>query len=108
MSDGFRTLASRFVKPDGLYKFAPACMPMSGALEKDRDPTTADLLAVSAAGEVIFFETGEHWFEALQILDFILGIQDSPHAEEPWLSLIHGVYFKGYDLFEDIDMGMAH
>ena len=81
---------------------------MSVALEKHRDPTTSDLLAVSAAGEIIFFETGEHWFEALQILDFILGVQDSPYAEEPWLSLNHGVFFKGYDPFEDIDMGTVH
>lgn len=108
LSDGFRTLASRFVKPDGLYKFASGCAPMSVALEKDRDPTTTDLLAVCAAGEVIFFETGEHWFEALQILDFVLGIQDSPHAEQPWLSLNHGVFFRGYDPFEDIEMGTAH
>ena len=108
LGDGFRFLAWRFVRPDGLYKFASACVPMSVALEKDRDPTTTDLLAVSAAGEVIFFETGEHWFEALQILDFVLGIQDSPLAEQAWLSLNHSVYFKGYDPFEDIDVGMAH
>ncbi len=44
----------------------------------------------------------------LLILDYVLGIQRDPLAEEAWLSLIHRVYFKGHDLFEDIDMGLAH
>ena len=108
LGDGFKTLAYRFLKPDGLHILASACLPMSVALEEGRDPTAADLLAVSAAGEIVRYETGEHWFEALQILDFILGIQESPHAEEPCLSLNYHVYFSGYDPFENLDMDTAH
>ena len=66
---------------------ASACMAMSAALEEGRDPTATDLLAVSAAGEIVMFETGQFWFESLQILDYVLGVQRHPIAEEAWLSI---------------------
>ena len=36
------------------------------------------MLAVSAASLVASFETGDGWFELLYILDYVLGLEDSP------------------------------
>ena len=33
------------------------------------------------------FETGQFWFESLQILDYVLGVPRHPIAEEAWLSI---------------------
>ncbi len=107
-AEGLMTVASRFTKPDGMHVLASACMAMSAALEEGRDPTATDLLAVSAAGEIVMFETGQFWFESLQILDYVLGIQRHPQAEEAWLSLNHYKYFGGRDPFENVETRTAH
>ena len=58
---------------------ASGCITLVSAL-KSKDPLTQDILAVSAASLVASFETGDGWFELLYILDYVLGLEDSPCA----------------------------
>ena len=52
-------------------------MVLSAAI-KSRDPVARDILSIAAASQIVFFENGDGWFELLYILDFILGLKDSP------------------------------
>jgi len=79
MSRAYTTLGKRFLKPDGSGILASGCIMLVAAL-KTRDPVEQDILAVSAASQVVCFETGEGWFNLLYILDYILGLGDSPYA----------------------------
>jgi hypothetical protein len=78
-SKAYTALGKRFLKPDGSGILASGCIMLVAAL-KTRDPVEQDILAVSAASQVISFETGEGWFDLLYILDYILGLDDSPYA----------------------------
>jgi hypothetical protein len=75
----YASLGKRFLKPDGVGYLANGCITLSAAL-KSRDPIAKDILAISAASEVVSFETGEGWFDLLYILDYVLGLEDSPSS----------------------------
>mgnify|MGYP006865036578 CR=1 FL=1 len=78
-SKAYTALGKRFLKPDGSGIHASGCLMLVAAL-KTCDPVEQDILAVSAASQVVAFETGEGWFDLLYILDYILGLDDSPYA----------------------------
>ena len=75
----FSSLGKRFLKTDGVGYLASGCFTLAAAL-KTKDPIAQDMLAVSAASLVASFETGDGWFELLYILDYVLGLEDSPCA----------------------------
>jgi len=73
----FSSLGKRFLKTDGVGYLASGCFTLAAAL-KTKDPIAQDMLAVSAAALVASFETGDGWFELLYILDYVLGLEDTP------------------------------
>ena len=72
----YGSLGARFLEADGRGYLAGGCITLAAALETT-DPTTQDILAVSAAGEIASFETGEGWSELLHILDYVIGLSDT-------------------------------
>ena len=75
----FSSLGKRFLKTDGVGYLSSGCFTLAAAL-KTKDPVAQDMLAISAASLVASFETGDGWFELLYILDYVLGLEDSPSA----------------------------
>ena len=73
------SLGKRFLRNDGVGYLSSGCFTLAAAL-KTKDPVAQDMLAVSAASLVASFETGDGWFELLYILDYVLGLEDSPCA----------------------------
>ena len=78
LSEAYERASRRFLEPDGYGNVAIGCSTISAALRAN-DPIQQDLLAVSAASQLIGFEEEFGWAELLQILDFILGLDDSPY-----------------------------
>jgi hypothetical protein len=76
----YDSLSKRFTEPDGVGIIATACMTLSAAL-KTNDPIKQDLLAVSAASQLVSSESGWGWVDLLYILDFIIGLEDRPYPE---------------------------
>jgi hypothetical protein len=85
-ADAYDYLSERFLEPGGSGNLASGCATLAVALRADY-PNKQDLLAVSAASQLVGFETSGGWAELLQILDFIIGIEDRPFAvdDEPSL-----------------------
>ena len=77
LARAYTSLGERLLKPDGSGDLAGGCITLAAAL-KTKDPIARDILAVSAASRVVYFESGEGWFELLYILDFILDLEESP------------------------------
>jgi hypothetical protein len=77
-------LSERFLELDGSSNLASGCAVLTASLRAN-NPVKQDLLAVSAASQLISFEVSSGWTELLQILDFIIGIEDRPFAvdDEP-------------------------
>jgi hypothetical protein len=73
----YTSLGMRLLEPDGAGIVARGCLIYAAALNAD-DPTERDVLAVSAASQLVSFETGDGWFELLYILDYMLGMSESP------------------------------
>ena len=78
LTKAYISLGERLLKSDGAGYLASGCITLAAAL-KSRDPITQDILAVSAASEVVSFE-GDGWFDLLYILDYILDLEDSPYG----------------------------
>jgi hypothetical protein len=87
LSEAYEVISRRFLKPDGVGDIAVGCITIAAAL-KSNDPTDQDLLAVSATSQMLRYDDEHGWFELLQILDFILGLEDEPwiDREQPNLS----------------------
>ena len=92
----YASLGERFLKSDGVGYLASGCITLAAAL-KTRDPIAQDILAVSAASRVVSFETGDSWFELLYILDYILGLEDSPYAGSIQSLQDYYTYFRDYE-----------
>ena len=73
----FSSLGKRFLNIDGVGYLASGCFTLAAAL-KTKDPIIQDVLAVSAASQIASFESGDGWFELLYILDYVLGLEDTP------------------------------
>jgi hypothetical protein len=97
-SRAYASLSERFIKPDGVGIVATACITISEAL-KATDPVKQDLLAVSAASQLVGFELGWGWVDLLYVLDFILGLEDHPYEGNVQSYARYGEYF------EDIEPG---
>jgi hypothetical protein len=80
LPETYERVSRRFLEPDGYGNVAIGCSTISAALRAN-DPVQQDLLAVSAASQLIGFEEEFGWAELLQILDFILDLDDSPYIE---------------------------
>jgi hypothetical protein len=80
LADEYASLSGRFKKPDGVGFFACGCITLSAALNST-DPEQQDLLAVSAVSQLVSFEMGWVWVDLLYILDFIIGLEESPSLE---------------------------
>jgi hypothetical protein len=86
------SLGTRFLNPDGIGLIASGCIAISAAL-KTNDPVKRDLLAVSAASQLVSFEIGFGWVDLLYILDSILGLEDSPCVGSEQSFARYGKYF---------------
>jgi hypothetical protein len=80
LAEAYERTSRRFLKRDGSGNVAIGCSTISAAL-KAKDPIQQDLLAVSAASQLVGFEEEHGWTELLQVLDVILGLDDSPYIE---------------------------
>ena len=80
-ADAYDYLSERFLEPGGSGNLASGCATLTAALRADY-PNKQDLLAVSAASQLVGFETRPGWTELLQILDYIIGLADKPYAED--------------------------
>ena len=79
----YRRLGARFTKTDGRAVLVSGCMALAAAMEA-KDPLTQDILAVSAAGEVVPFEATEGWSQLFHILDYVIGVSDiRPYVGQP-------------------------
>ena len=85
-------LSERFQEPDGSGFFAAGCATLTAALKTD-DPAKQDLMALAAASQLVSFEMGLGWVELLQILDYIVGIEDVPYADHDVTFAKYGKYF---------------
>jgi len=92
----YTSLGERFLKPDGPGYLASGCITLAAAL-KTKDPIARDILAVSAASQVVSYETGDGWFELLYILDYILGLEDSPYVGSLQSLSDFYTYFRDYE-----------
>jgi hypothetical protein len=80
LSEAYERTSRRFLERDGSGNVAIGCSTISAAL-KANDPVQQDLLVVSAASQLVGFEEDFGWFELLQVLDVILGLDDNPYIE---------------------------
>jgi len=80
LAEAYEGTSRRFLERDGSGNIAIGCSTISAAL-KANDPVQQDLLAVSAASQLVGFKEEVGWFELLQVLDVILGLNDSPYIE---------------------------
>jgi hypothetical protein len=78
-ADFYEYLSERFTEPDGTGPLATGCVTLFAALNT-ADPIKQDLLAVTAASQIVGFEEGHWWIGLLHILDYIVGIADQPSA----------------------------
>ena len=92
-SHAYASLSERFIEPDGVGIVATACITLSEAL-KAADPVKQDLLAVSAASQLVGFELGWGWVDLLYVLDFILGLEDHPYEASAQSFARYGKYFE--------------
>jgi hypothetical protein len=95
-SHAYASLSERLIEPDGVGIVATACITLSEAL-KNADPVKQDLLAVSAASQLVGFELGWGWVDLLYILDFILGLEDRPYERNDQSYARYGEYFEEVD-----------
>ena len=94
LAEAYDSFIGRFTEPDGELLFATGCATLSAAL-KTGDPVKQDLLAVSAASQLVSFEMGWGWVDLLYILDFILGLEESPSVESAESFARYRGYFVG-------------
>jgi hypothetical protein len=98
LAAAYASISERFLKPDGELLFATGCITLSAAL-KASDPTEQDLLAISAASQLVSFEMGWGWVDLLNILDFVLGLEDSPSVENDQSYARYHRHFAGSESF---------
>jgi hypothetical protein len=77
----YHWLSQRFIDPDGSSVFATGCATLAAALRAN-DNESQDLLAISAASQLVSFEGDWGWAELLHLLDYIVGIEDQPYLED--------------------------
>jgi hypothetical protein len=79
--DFYEYLSERFTKPDGTGPLATGCVTLFAALNT-ADPVKRDLLAVTAASQIVGFEEGHWWLGLLRVLDYVVGIADQSSMGE--------------------------
>jgi len=102
-AQAYAALCERFLLSDGSSLIATGCTTLAAAFNAC-DPVQQDLLAVSAASQLVGFETGRDWFDLLQILDFVLGLDDKRFDGESRSRAKNREYFEGRESFpEEVD-----
>ena len=91
--DFYEYLSERFTEPDGTGLLATGCVTLFAA-HNTADPIKQDLLAVTAASQIVGFEEGEWWLGLLQILDYIIGIGDNPRMGKAQSLSLYDEYFS--------------
>jgi hypothetical protein len=100
----YTSIGERLLEPDGIGDFASGCFTLAAAL-KTKDPVARDILAVSAASQIIAFEAdGENWFALLNILDCILGLEASHYADPQTIGDFDVSFGKGEPSQEAIEV----
>ena len=94
----YEYLGERFMEPDGSGPLATGCVTMLAA-HNISDPIKQDLLAVAAASQIVGFEVGRWWLSLLQILDYIIGIEDAPLMGKAQAAGMYGEYYAPERMF---------
>jgi hypothetical protein len=71
----YASFGLQLLNPNGAGDLASGCIIYAAAL-KSKNPAEQDILAVSAASQIVTFETGDGWFPLLYMLDYLLGLED--------------------------------
>ena len=93
LSGLYASLSKCFLGPDNMGIFAIGCATLSVAL-RTKDFVEQDLLAVAAASQFISYEVQWGWIQTLEILDFIIGLEEKPCLSTEQSSARYKEYFS--------------
>jgi hypothetical protein len=94
----YESLIGRFLEPDGTGPLAMACTTLVASHKAD-NPIMQDLLAVSAASQVVGYQEGRWWLDLLHILDYIIGIEDTKCMDNTQAASMYDEYFASPRIF---------
>jgi hypothetical protein len=102
LSGLYASLSKCFLGPDNMGIFAIGCTILSVAL-RTKDFVEQDLLAVAAASQFISYEVQWGWVQTLEILDFIIGLEEKPCLPTEQSSARYKEYFSKPNPYSEME-----